>query len=315
MTRRLSVVAHYDPHGEAAPHVLRQLDQLATVSDELVVASTADLTEEARSALDARSTLVERENFGQDFGGWQQVLLTRDTAREFDEVLLTNDTYVGYLRPIERMFADMEQRPVEIWGTHESERVARHLQSFFLVFREPAVRSRAFREFWRRLKPAASRVEAIRQQEIGISQWMLSAGFEIAGYFEPTPAERAEGVRREAWWKARLAEQDVRLGDLRRRAPVGEPVNTAVAFADAALDDGRMPLVKFDTLRYDPYFLGSDRLLELCEAQYPDLFDGVRAFLDRTRASYPPRPGENQLVLPLDGDDARHIGYRAPVSG
>ena len=54
---------------------------------------------------------------------------------------------------------------------------------------------------------------------------------------------------------------------LRERAR--EPWNPSAALADRALDGGRLPYVKLDTLRFDPYGLGADKLLDYCEEQLP----------------------------------------------
>ena len=64
------------------------------------------------------------------------------------------------------------------------------------------------------------------------------------------------------------------------------------ALADRALDDARLPVVKLDTLRFDPYMLGSASLLDRCEQRYPAAFAGVREHLARTARAYAPRPGE-----------------------
>ena len=174
--RRLAAVAHWDPDGLAGPPVVRLLGQLAAVCDEVVLVPTSPLQPQARDRVTPLADLVERENVGQDFLGWKTVLDER-LGRGFDEVVLTNDTYVGLLRHPRRMFADMADRPVEYWGVTASQQIVPHLQSFFLVLRSPVVRSRTFTEFWRRLRPAASRTEAIRTQELGLSRALDAAGF------------------------------------------------------------------------------------------------------------------------------------------
>jgi len=311
--RRLAVVAHYDPDGLAAPHVLRLLDQLNGFMDEVVVVSSAALTPEARLRITERAELIERENFGRDFAGWQHVLHGRFVPDRYQEILLTNDTYVGLLLPVERIFAEMSTRPVEMWGTHESFYLSRHIQSFFMVFTEPVLRSHAFEQFWRRMRPSSSRMDVVLSQEIGLSQHFLDAGFEIAGYFQPNQREVALGAERERWWKDQLRALDVRQGRLERRlSPLGSPLNPAIVYADAALDEGRMPLVKIDTLRYDPYFLGTDRLISLCEERYPRHFAGVREYLQRTKAAYPAREGENDGEFRLPAALQETIGYHEP---
>lgn len=315
MKRRLGVVAHWDPDGLVAPHVLRQLESLANVCEELVVATTSILEPGARRAISDRARVVERENVGQDFAGWADVMSRTDLSR-FEEVLLTNDTYVGPLVDSRSLFAAMDAADGEFWGTHASQRISPHLQSFFIVLTEPVLRSRAFDRFWTGFRPAVDRNDAIRRQEIGLSRTLLAAGFALSSYYRPNARDLALAPRREDWWKTQLTALRRAHGRPITRAlrSRGDSLNHAVAFADAALDDARMPLVKFDTLRYDPYFLGSGHLLTLCEQRFPEHFEGVREYLERTAAAYQPRADcpSGPLGATLDTATQLDVGYHAP---
>ena len=161
----------------------------------------------------------------------------------------------------------MAQRPVEVWGITKTMRRGEHIQSYFLYFTEPALRSRAFDAFWSSFRPATDRKQAIALQEIGISTRMREAGFQLGSYFEPTHAEQVRAARRGAHWLRRrrhaFPAKFLDMGDSdfdysRRRDPAeSRHLNPASAYADSVFDHERYPLVKFDTLRYDPYWLGS----------------------------------------------------------
>ncbi|WP_019144773.1 rhamnan synthesis F family protein [Aeromicrobium massiliense] len=290
---------------------MRLLKQMSEVCDEVVLVTTSPLQADARIQVTPFADVVERENVGQDFLGWKTVLDAR-LSHGFDEVVLTNDTYVGMLRDPGHMFAEMDGRPVEYWGVTLSDQITRHLQSFFLVMRAPVLQSRAFTEFWRRMRPAATRVEAIYNQEVGLSGALDAAGFVGEPYFRPTAAEEDLAWRRDAWYKRKRRQRDVALGRTGQSIPpIGTPFNPAVAYADAALADGRLPLVKFDTLRYDPYFLGTDHLLTLCEQRFPEMFDGIREFLARTDPAYPLRNLDNRGGAVLSAEEQATIGYHA----
>ena len=303
-----AILAHYDPDGQAAGYVLRLLDQLGSCFDDVVVATTAALTEEARSALGARSRLIERENLGQDFGGWREVLRDHVDVSRTDRLLLTNDTFVGMLRPLDTLIADMSARPVEFWGITENQQIARHVQSFFVMVSEPVLRSRVWDGFWGGFAAQADRSKVIRNHEVGLSQNLLAAGFDAAAYYQPTAAEAALAERREAWRRSRMQQLDP-TGE---RAATTHP-NHTYALADAALRDGRLPLVKIEALRYDPCFLGEGVLLDLCERHRPDAFEGVRDYLERTATAYPPRPGENPGGAPAPTGDVADLAYRADL--
>jgi rhamnosyltransferase len=322
--RRLTIVAHWDPRGGAAPHFLRQLDQLTTISEEVVVASPSPLTTEAVQAIEARATLLRRPNYGHDFGSWRDALEQRDWAQGYDELLLTNDSYVGFFRPIELIIDEMSRKPVEVWGMTKADRHAEHIQSYFLMFTSAALHSQAFMRFWTSATPATSRTAAILQQEVGVSRAMREAGFALGTAFEPTLRERRRANARGAYWLWRRQSQFPEKFDGPRDAffsirRIGNPdesdrLNWSSAFADSSLDHGRLPVIKFDVFRYDPYYLGAGGLLSALERTYPEQMAGVRDYLEETKEMYPPRPFENYgfarpgaLLRPL-------IGYRTRPS-
>lgn len=300
--RRLVVVAHYDPFGEVAPHVLRHVAALGEVADRLLVVTTAALTDEARAALGGIAEVVERDNYGYDFYSYKTGLDHVDDLTAYDEVVVCNDSFVGPLRPYPAIFDAMAGRQVDVWGMTLSRRRTLHLQSFFVVFRRWVVGSQAFAGFWRRMTPVSDRREVITRYEIGMSRAMLEAGFVLGSYFEEDERDARLAGARHLW---QVGSHVVRLprrrwlSATRRLAP--EPWNPMAALADRALDDARLPVVKLDTLRYDPYRLGSDMLLAKCEQRYPEAFAGVRDFLQRTAAVYPLREHENGPTTPPPG--------------
>ncbi len=324
MTRRLALVAHYDPRGEAAPHLLRQLDELGAQFDDVVLATTVDLTPQAADAISARATLVRRANYGHDFGSWRDGLERNDWAQGYDELLLTNDSYVGFFRPLGEIIRTMSARPVEFWGITRTARHSPHVQSYFLHFTSEALHSQAFRSFWTDSKPATDRQSAIQLQEVGISRAMVDAGYRFDSYFTPTRGERLRAVRRGVHWlRKRRRQFPARFDTLEdgyfdarnHRDPAeADNLNWSTAFADATLDGGRLPLIKLDTLRYDPYWLGAGDLLDALEQRYPEAMEGVRDFLQETAPFYARRQYENYGFARLNPVEQRLFGYRAPAS-
>lgn len=297
---RLAVMAHYDPEGLVRPHARRQVEALVADVEDVLVVSTAALTDDSRRWLAARARLVERANYGYDFFSYKVGLDAAGDLAAYDEVIVCNDSYVGPLRPYSRILADMAARPVDFWGFAQSTRIKPHVQSFFVAFRPWTVASRAFRRFWSEMQPISDRSKVIRRYEIGMSQQLYDAGFTSASYFAEDDADRRVGRRRMQWWavhRDRFPRSREQLEVLRYRMGVGW--NPSAAMADRALDDGRLPYVKLDTLRYDPYGLDAERLLALCERRFPEMFDGVRATMDETRSFYPQRPREGMRPTPL----------------
>jgi len=288
----LAVMAHYDPDGCFAPHAARNAAALTEVADRVLVMSTAPLTEQALAAVPPGVELVRRLNVGYDFFGWKAGL---DLAGylDYDQVVICNDSYVGPLVPYRQVFDTMAERPVDFWGLTQTWRRAHHVQSFFVCFRRWVVRSAAMRRFWDAMVPVSDRSEVIKRYEVGLSGTLLGAGFELGSYFQETPEDTRVARARHYWWAAnaaRLRPPGSRLASARRMPH--EPWNPMAALADRALDGARLPVVKLDTLRYDPYRLGAGTLLDKAELEYPAAFAGVRAFLERTSDRYTLRANE-----------------------
>jgi lipopolysaccharide biosynthesis protein len=283
--RRLGVFAHFDPQGEAAPHVLRHLDALNDAADRVVVVTTAQLTASARHELGARGEVVERANEGYDFYSWRTGLEHIGDWFRYDHVLLANDSVVGPVLPYPRILAAMEHR-APAWGIVKSQERTPHLQSFVMGFFPPALRSPLFQAFWRGMVPLSQRSEVIVRYELGLARLLAVAMLDTSAYFEPTRRDDAIGRRR----RARLAS-----GESRRLLRRGGAYNPMIALWDRALD-GRLPFVKIETLRDDPYRLDGDRMLAACERAHPDAFDGVRRYLERTRADYARMGRSRQLA-------------------
>jgi rhamnosyltransferase len=285
-------MAHYDHRGGVGPHVRRQVESVSEAVGRMIVVSTADLTEESRSWLRERAELLERPNYGYDFTSYQVGLHRAGDLSSYDEVVICNDSYVP-LVPYTDIFGSMSEVPVDFWGLTRNERIASHVQSFFVAFRPWVVGSRTFRRFWTGLAPLSTRRQVIRSYEVGMSGVLHAAGFRSGAYFRETEADKRVAMRRIRWWVAhreRMSAGRALVKTLNTRDR--EAWNPAAALADRALDGKRLPYVKLDTLRFDPYGLGADRLLDYCEELLPDEFAGVREYLADTAVFYPPRPGE-----------------------
>jgi hypothetical protein len=308
--RTLVVMAHYDAMGQVADHALYQMDAWGEVAERLIVVSTANLTDpDVVKQVESRAELVRRPNYGYDFFSYKTGLDAAGDLTPYDLVVICNDSYVGPLVPYSKILATMAARPLDFWGLTLSARRGLHVQSFFVAFTPWVVKSQAFTTFWRNMTPVSDRFEVIKRYELGMSATLRASGFKDGGYFEENAADRRLARARHMWWAAHTVK---RLPHPRRDAWLrlpAEPWNPVACLADKALEDARLPVVKIDTLRYDPYGLGSERLLSMCEQRYPAAFAGVREYLERTAELYPPRPGENSgpVVPPLPV--RRTIGY------
>jgi rhamnosyltransferase len=279
-----AVFAHFDPDGLVAPHVTRHLEALSTVCDRITVVSTAALTPEGRRTLREHGELLERPNEGYDFGSWQAGVLDSVHWARPPRLIIANDSTVGPLRPLARMLDEMSDTDADVWGAALSEEYGTHLQSFFLVCDPRVVGGPYFRAFWESIQPLDRRWFVIHRYELGLSRMLLAAGYRLRGYFTPSPDERV-------LCDARRAEAQAALDPPRRRRmgsvdEVRVGSNPMLGLWDRALPEGRLPFVKLEFLRDDPYHLGAEQAVARCETAFPKHFDGVREYLARTREAY-----------------------------
>ena len=298
---RLVVMAAYDPDGELAAHVRFQIEAWQEQCRRLIFVTTNPLTASAREWLDGRAELIERENLGYDFYSYRTGLLASGDLSAFDQVVLCNDTYVGPLRGFDGIFSRMDAAAFDFWGVARSRRIKPHVQSFFVVFSAAVVASEAFTTFWTSMEPISNRRTVIHRYEVGLSRTLKKAGFAFGSYYSETRFEWRLARLRVVWWALQRQNRPkgLRPGLAKLREWSREPWNPMAGLADAALDDARLPLVKIDTLRFDPYGLDAGRLLRHCAAAYPDAFAGLDAYLERTNPRYPARAHEVLQPAPL----------------
>lgn len=286
----LAVFAHFDPGGLVAPHVQRYLTELSRTVDRLVVVSTCDLTTTARATMEAVGELVVRENVGYDFSSWKTGLDHVGDWDAFDRVMICNDSVVGPLRPLGDLLGRGAPTDVDFWGMTVSLELEPHVQSWFMVFERPVIRSGLLQGFWRAMQPVSDRYVVIRRYEIGLSRLLRTGGMTMGAYLNPAPLQV---MRAQARYRHALRARSELAAAERRRRPNGwlrgwrqqlthPSWNPSYVFWDAALD-GRLPFTKIEVLRDDPYRMGNDRILATLERAHPEAFDGVREYIDRTR--------------------------------
>lgn len=297
----LVVMAHYDVDRVLRAHTQRTIATFAADADQVVVVSTSGADEDSLAQLPENVRFVTRPNVGYDFYSYKWGLDLVPDHPDFDQIVVANDSFIGPSVPLRRILTSPQAATYDLMGMTWSLSHGAHAQSFFFVVGRQVARSRGFRSFWKDMEPVSDRTRVIRAYEVGLSRAVREAGFSLGGYFEPSEEEFELSRRRFRH------HSDVRLHITHREKFLSELTdwsadqtlyfNPAAAMADRFLLEDRLPLLKFDTLRFDPYELGVDRLLTAAEEQKPEVMRGVRAFLEETRHRYPYRAGENNIVV------------------
>lgn len=187
---RIAVFVLFQPAG-IAPSVGMTCDWLIAAGFVPLIVSNAPLSATDRAALAGRCwRVVERPNFGYDFGAYRDGLrLIREDAPGAERVILMNDSVWcpvdddGWLARMEALGADLS-------GLLQDEKVAhdrkggtptdqRHIESYFLMIGPGLLHAPAFRAFWDSYQQTDFKPHTIKRGELGFSRLMQAAGFTV----------------------------------------------------------------------------------------------------------------------------------------
>ncbi len=230
---RLIVYVVYAADGRVDDFVLYALRALRPHATHLTVVVNGFVDEDGQGALrGAADTLLFRDNGGFDIWGYKHAIDHHGPQMaRYDELVLTNDTWYGPLRPFAPVFERMDATDVDFWGMTEhaaedpsdgaNEGIPRHLQSFWVAVRRPMLGSPQWREYWRDLPAMPGYWDAVALHELRFTGVFEAAGFRSGAAF---PSDDYP------------------------------PGNTAILLPDLLLRDG-CPLLKRRVFHhYPPYF-------------------------------------------------------------
>lgn len=192
-TDKVAIYLIYQPQGLQASTLLACRHLRAQGYCPLVI-SNSPLSDRDRERLSTESwRVVERPNFGYDFGGYRDgILLLEDWSVRPSSLILKNDSIWFPAREHDETLTRLESLPSGFCGvlTLGSDAYSRHprhrepfLGSFFLLFKAEALKHPGFRRFWREYRSTSNKYKTIRRGERGLSNAMREAGFEGASLF------------------------------------------------------------------------------------------------------------------------------------
>ncbi len=183
---KLCVFSHFDRDGKVDDYVIYFVAQLSRLGFGIIFVSTADeLEDEGISRLQPLCReIVVRDNVGYDFGSWRAGLELAGDLDGVETLVLANDSVYGPVHDLASVFATMQGRGLDVWGITDSWQLRYHLQSYFMVFEKAALRSPAFRNFWKSLPAFRFERVLIWHCEVGLSQGLIKAGLSLGALCE-----------------------------------------------------------------------------------------------------------------------------------
>ena len=199
---KIAIFVLYQPGG-VSESVLATVGYLTSAGYAVVAASNGPLAEKDRERVRAVSVeLIERPNFGYDFGAYQEVILSLENRiGQVEALLLMNDSVwfpflqdCDPIRPVEELPLDVVGAQVfgeRLLAAGRSRRSHPILGSYFLLFRKRALTHHAFLQFWRDYRMSSNKEKTVRRGERELSRRLHEAGLACGGLLSDAQFEKA----------------------------------------------------------------------------------------------------------------------------
>jgi hypothetical protein len=191
--RAVCLYASFAESGRVTEMVLRQLEEYTLLGFDVVFVTTSrDIPLEDWEAVRARCTLVlQRRNYGLDFGSWSDAAReVRDRILDAEELLVTNDSLLGPIRPLAPVFATLRSGGDGLFGLTESLQHAVHLQSYLLLARGKGAVADLL-GFLLDIRLSARKTAIIKRGELALSGHMAKRGHRVAALYNYADLEAA----------------------------------------------------------------------------------------------------------------------------
>jgi lipopolysaccharide biosynthesis protein len=273
--RRVAVVVHYSSRGGFLRYFRYLIEQLERAGFAVIIVSNSPKIDvDGVTALLPHCALVlHRRNVGYDFGAWRDGVLQIPDLAALDQLLITNDSVFGPLQDLGTVLARCPAERGDVWGVTESFDTRYHLQSYFLLFHRPVLRSAKFQKFWRGMRYVENKRVVIFKYEIGLSQLLVKQGFRLRALHPYR--ELTEAILHLSLTDSGKDSHPLRQGFLAsilQQINAGKPLNPTHYFWEYLVISLDCPFIKRDLLEKNPVgipLLGNWRKAITASSSYP----------------------------------------------
>ena len=198
ITSKLAIYLIFPAEGVDEFHrrTIRELDRN---NYSTIIVSNLRLSESDKSFLQKNSLrIIERVNFGHDFGGYREAILSSQSLlANCEKLLLINDSSIFPLQPDSTWIQEAESSGWDLTGSismqpfeahsHLGRKSRRskmtavnrrfHYASFALLLSDSIAQSKDFQKFFLNLKLSSVKREVVKRGEMGLTQWAIKQGF------------------------------------------------------------------------------------------------------------------------------------------
>ena len=193
--KRLVVLAIYNRFGKIQDYIYDLAEKNKIICEtQIIVISGAVDCEDKNKLQKIGDIIIERENKGYDAGAFKEIiqrLSNKNILNKYQELILMNDTFYGPITSWEKVMNEMYQLDIDYWGLIKNvkyiinnKEYKEHIQSFFIAFRNSIFMNKSFIDFWEKMKYADSYLDAVRNYELAINEYLLRKGFNGVAFSE-----------------------------------------------------------------------------------------------------------------------------------
>jgi lipopolysaccharide biosynthesis protein len=255
---RVAVFVHFDRQGMVHDFVLHYLAEIARAGFTTVFVSNAPRLdpESIDRIAPFCGAIVQRANFGMDFGAYKDGIGMLKRLDRLEALLLANDSVYGPFHDLGDVIGRLNLAEADVWGITDSWERRFHLQSYFLLFGRRALSHAAFTQFWSRVRYVQAKSWVIGHYEVGLTQHLVRGGLRCRALFPYRAAATSmlAALRRTAGEEAFTPSerrQDF-LASLVRAVEYGIPLNSSHFFWDHLIVRMGCPFLKRGLLRENP---------------------------------------------------------------
>jgi hypothetical protein len=189
---------------------------------------------------------LERDNLGLDFGSWSDFtrwfLNQGGSFNDFEEVLLVNDSMVGPFSSMEPLFTAARNTAHDVVGLTDSYQGTHHLQSYFLLFKKPALATLFLDKHFAKIPYFVNKTLLIQEIEMGLTAAIEAFGLSWCPLFPYLTLAQTS-----------LGEADVKVFiEKHGLALYFAAQNPTHYFAERLFDDFQFPFIKKELLNHNP---------------------------------------------------------------
>lgn len=208
MKKRICIFVFFDKQGIVDGYVIFLLAELMKEIDELVIVVNGFLRDgECDKFSRFSSKIFYRNNQGLDAGGFKEGMckfVGWDYLKQFDSILLMNNTFYGPFYPFAEMFNEMDNRKLDFWGiTQNYDSVSaksksgifkRHIQTYFVMIENHMFSDYRFVDYWENLPMYSGFDDVVMNHETKFTSIFESYGFRSGVYTDTSYTESNDPI-------------------------------------------------------------------------------------------------------------------------